>query len=405
MCMKRNICSILDNDLCLGCGLCKAIDGKHCNMRLNARGFYVPDFEKCDKRTITSIFKICPGISISNNSGRRHSSVWGGVRNVSNAWAADPQIRQSSSSGGVTSALAIYLLETRQVDGVLHVGVEEQGYLYNGLYVSRTREDVLKRNASRYAPAAVFDDIRDIFDAEKSARYAFIGKPCDIAGLQNFIREFPEYNNRIKYYLSIFCAGMPSYNATKKVLTTFGRKDNPVSLRYRGDGWPGYFTAVYSDGKSYRMTYNESWGKILGRDLGFRCKICPDGIGLLADIASGDSWNTKDGYPDFTESDGKNFCFIRTEKGLKMFEDAERAGYINSEKLEIDTIQNMQRYQYDRRHMVGWRIAVVQMMTLGLLRFKGLGFYRTALHANKLKGLKEIWGTGKRFVKARKLNG
>ena len=78
MCMKRNICSILDNDLCLGCGLCKAIDGKHCNMRLNARGFYVPDFEKCDKRTITSIFKICPGISISNNSGRRHSSVWGG---------------------------------------------------------------------------------------------------------------------------------------------------------------------------------------------------------------------------------------------------------------------------------------------------------------------------------------
>lgn len=55
------------------------------------------------------------------------------------------------------------------------------------------------------------------------------------------------------------------------------------------------------------MTYNDSWGKILGRELGFRCKICPDGIGMLADISSGDSWNTKDGYPDFTEGDGKTF--------------------------------------------------------------------------------------------------
>lgn len=99
-----------------------------------------------------------------------------------------------------------------------------------------------------------------------------------IAGMQNFISAYPQYRHKVKYYLAIFCAGMPSYKATEKALATFGKKEKPQTLRYRGDGWPGYFTATYQDGASCRMTYNESWGKILGRDLGFRCKICPDGI-------------------------------------------------------------------------------------------------------------------------------
>lgn len=124
---------------------------------------------------------------------------------------------------------------------------------------------------------------------------------------------------------------MPSYNASIKAINTFGNTSKPISLQYRGNGWPGYFTVKFEDGTISKMTYNESWGKILGKELGLRCKICPDGIGLLADISSGDSWNTKDGYPDFTESDGRNFCFIRTETGKELFESAIKDGYIIDE--------------------------------------------------------------------------
>lgn len=195
---------------------------------------------------------------------------------------------------------------------------------------------------------------------------------------------------------------MPTYEASKKAISTFCKKDEPVKLQYRGDGWPGYFTAYYEDGTSCKMTYNESWGKILGKTLGFRCKICPDGIGMLADISSGDSWNTKDGYPDFTEGDGRNFCFIRNERGKRLFDDAVKDGYIEAESLNVSDVKNMQRYQYDRRHMVGWRIAAVQMMTFGLLNYKGLGYFHTALQANLKRGLKDMLGTMKRLNKVRK---
>lgn len=123
---------------------------------------------------------------------------------------------------------------------------------------------------------------------------------------------------------------------------------------------------------------------------------------MLADISSGDSWNTKDGYPDFTEGDGRNFCFIRTDRGKRLFDEAVRDGYIEAESLDVSDVMNMQRYQYDRRHMVGWRIAAVQIMTFGLLNYKGLGYFHTALHANLIKGLKDMLGTMKRLHKVKK---
>lgn len=368
-------------------------------MTVSQSGFYRPIFK--NRIQNKQIENVCPGIRLSVASASGHHSIWGNVIKVSNAWANDKDIRQTSSSGGVISSLAIYLLESRQVDGVLHAGVDQGTYLYNKLHISRTREDILSRNASRYAPAAMFNDIVVILEDNPKDTYAFIGKPCDIAAIKNLLSTNPKYMDRIKYFLSIFCAGMPSYNATKKALATFGYEEEPVTLRYRGDGWPGYFKATYQDGTSCQMTYNDSWGMILGKSLGFRCKICPDGIGLLADVAVGDSWNTKDGYPDFTEGDGRNFCFIRTEAGLNLFDKAVAERYIVEEPVDVDAIKDMQRYQYERRHYVGWRIAAVQLMTLGLLHFKGLGYMQTAMKAPKIRAIKDMLGTFKRLYKVK----
>lgn len=41
---------------------------------------------------------------------------------------------------------------------------------------------------------------------------------------------------------------MPSYNATLKAINTFGSTSKPISLQYRGNGWPGYFTVGFEDG-------------------------------------------------------------------------------------------------------------------------------------------------------------
>lgn len=396
----KSVEQILNHNMCVGCGLCEAFGHK---MKIDKRGFYRP----CTNSTNRNLFdgriaKSCPGIRVVNrNPG--NTSVWGHIESVSNAWSMDSRIRQSSSSGGVISSLAIYLLESHKVDGVLHVGNIEGDYLHNKLFLSRTKEDVLKRNSSRYAPAAVFNEIFDILKIAENEKLAFIGKPCDIAAVRNLQEMYPELKTVIQYCLAIFCAGIPSYNATDKAISIFNHEGIPISIRYRGDGWPGFFTVDYTDGSCFKMSYNESWGEILGRDLEFRCKICPDGIGLLADVACGDAWNTSNGYPDFTEAAGRNFCMIRTKLGLQLFCEAKNAGYIESEEVDIDEIHKMQPYQYQRRFNVGWSIMAVQLVTNQLLNFKGLGCYRMAMRKNWIKGLKYAKGTFDRFVKNKKI--
>lgn len=384
-------------ELCIGCGLCESVLGtERCKMEINTKGFYIPVLSSQitnDERDL--INQLCPGIHIETDG---NDSDWGSMKAISEAWASESEIRYKAASGGVVSSLAIYLLEQHKVDAILQVGVGNDNYLYNELKISRCREDVLSNAQSRYAPALVFNRIFQILNSTKES-YAFIGKPCDIAAVRNIIRIYPNYASRIKYCISIFCAGIPSYEATIKTWQQSGRQDEPIKLKYRGDGWPGNFMAEFCDGCKYELSYNESWGTVLHRYLPYRCKICPDGIGMLADVAVGDSWNTKDGYPDFADSEGRCFCMIRTDIGLRLMSEAYADGYIISRDLELNTIEEKQPYQYQRRKYIGWRLMPLQLLTFGMLKFKGLGIMKQARKLDLKEGINNMNGSLKRIMK------
>ena len=118
---------------------------------------------------------------------------------------------------------------------------------------------------------------------------------------------------------------------------------------------------------------------------------------MLADVAVGDSWNTKDGYPDFTESDGRCFCMVRTSAGDSLMNNALANGYIETKALDIKTIKQQQAYQYKRRKLEGWRLIPIQLMTGGILHFRGLAIWRQALSANVRVGFRNMRGAYKRF--------
>ena len=388
---------IIDSQLCLGCGMCQSILSAKCQMKINPEGFYFPEFkDTLTKKEEDKILKICPAVNVKS---RDYTGVWGHIEQLSEAWSNDNVVRDKASSGGVISTLCIYLIENKIVDAILHVGISDTSYIHNELRVSRTKEGILRNASSRYAPALVFDKFIEILDNSPREVFAFVGKPCDIAGVKNFISEHPQYTDQIKYCLAIFCAGMPSYKGTESLLSLSGNKDIPSSIKYRGDGWPGYFKALYTDKPEFKMTYNDSWGNVLNRHLNFRCKICPDGIGLLADIAIGDSWHTKDGYPDFEEGDGKSFVIIRNPQGKTLFQEAIENNYITSQFLDVRNIENIQYSQYQRRKMMGYRILPIQLLSGFILKFKGLGIWRSMLSANLKMGLKNLLGTTKRFIK------
>ncbi|MBF0244283.1 MAG: Coenzyme F420 hydrogenase/dehydrogenase, beta subunit C-terminal domain [Planctomycetes bacterium] len=364
-------------------------------MEINKVGFYAPVFRQSpSEENIRKIMDCCPGIRVE---GDGQKGVWGRVIQASETWSADPETRHRASSGGVVSALAAHMLDSGRVDAIMHVGLQEGSPILNRLQLSNSREEVLSRVGSRYAPALIFDRFREWMDQDERS-YVFIGKPCDIACLKNIFKVYPEYCKRFKLLIAFFCAGIPSYLATEELVARSGVSEEPSHIKYRGDGWPGCFEVRYTNHEAFRMSYHESWGEVLGRKLGLRCKICPDGIGLLADVAVGDSWNTKDGFPDFEESDGKSFVLVRTQRGADIFADALAKGAIISQELAVDRISEMQNYQYHRRLVAGYRIFPIQMITLFMLKFKGLGLMSSMRKAKVLDGCNNFDGTLRRLL-------
>lgn len=400
---QKGIEKILNNNLCIGCGLCQSYLGKDkCTMEIK-NGFYFPRLLKeTSSKENKDIYNLCPAIHVEANSPQK---VWGDLERVYEGWSNDNNIRYKASSGGFITAIAIYLLETGQVDGILHVGKVNGEWLYNELTISYTKNDIISKCQSRYAPSLTLNNIFQILDKDKSKKYLFIGKPCDITAIRNIQRKYPCYKKQFVLLISIFCGGMPSYTSSEKIAELLNKNNSaPINIKYRGEGWPGDCKVIYKDGTSGSYSYHYSWSKILSPSIIFRCKICPDGIGLLSDISVGDSWNTKDGYPDFNEDDGRSLIFVRNNKALKIIQDALDKKYITLREFSTSNMKEIQPAQYRKRLQMGIRILAAQLMTHNMLKFSNLCMFRHSLGVNPVEAIKIFKGTIIRFYKSKATN-
>lgn len=183
--------------------------------------------------------------------------------------------------------------------------------------------------------------------------------------LRNFARIDNRVDEKIPYMISFMCAGVPSKKAGVDLLNRLGTtEDDCRNLVYRGNGWPGYTTAVDKNGKVMQMTYGQSWGEILGRDVARNCRLCMDGIGEAADIACGDGWYITNGKPDFSENEGRSIVFPRTQKGKNILDGMYEERRIRKEVVEdvYRELKIIQNYQFTRRTTMLQKIDALKLM-------------------------------------------
>lgn len=376
---------------CTGCGLCKSLNV--CQLEKDDKGFSHP----ANNDVLFS--KVCT-VSGVHTSKLDETNIWGRNKKVYLGWSNDNKIRTKASSGGILTEIARYLLNSNKVDIIIHIGADKNEPVKTQVYFSETPDDVVSHCGSRYcisSPLSVIDRI------EKGKRYAFIGKPCDVVVLRNYMELKPELNDNIPYLLSFFCMGLPSDDAQIKLLNQL-ECDGCTSLDYRGNGWPGFATAVDKKGVSHQITYNESWGKILGRDLMPVCKLCIDGIGEMADIACGDAWYlTKDNKPDFSEHDGRNVIFARTSKGEKLLQEMCGQKIIalndyNNYKEELPLIQTS---QWNRRREMKSRILAMRLLLQDYPSYNRKVLNQFSKGLSFKQNIRIFLGTVKRIIKGK----
>ncbi len=349
--------------LCSGCGLCEGIAGSDkIKMKINELGYLRPESKKgITNELYLKIRSSCPGFNINGDLIKKenYNYIWGNIHSCSVATSQLTDIRNESSSGGVISSILLFLLDRKLVDIVIHIGEDAENPLLNEIKLSSTKEEIINNANSRYGPSAPLIRIKELLNSDKT--YAFVGKPCDIAALKQYGLHESLVGERIKYFISFLCAGIPSIHATNKLLKRLHiPKEEVKEIYYRKDGWPGKFKVITKDGSMATLSYKYAWGKVLGKELQFRCKICPDGIGEFSDISCGDAWKSFDekGFPSFIDDIGQSLVFTRTKKGEELISQIYKSGILEriSSIDVLDELIKIQPGQYKRRIILLYRL-------------------------------------------------
>jgi coenzyme F420 hydrogenase subunit beta len=402
----KSIDQVVKSGLCSGCGACAYLQPKDIQMVDVVDQGRRPQSLHGKGMITGEAMAACPGIGLSRDldgdaSGQVEelSAGWGPVYRLWEGFAADHELRYGGSSGGAASALALFALEGRGFEGVLHTGANSEKPYLNQTVISRSREELLARTGSRYSPASPCDRLGVIEEAKSP--FVFIGKPCDVAAANAARRIRPSLDKALGLTIAFFCAGTPSTAGTLEMLKRMG-VTNPESireLRFRGNGWPGRATVGLIDADAERhvssLSYEESWGEILTKHVQWRCRLCADHTGEFADIAVGDPWYrpVRDGEP------GSSLILARSKAGLEFIEGAIRSGYLIAKEVTPDLLPRSQPNLLKARGAVWGRTVALASIAAAAPRYVGFATFRFWLsELNAIDKIKSIVGTVRRCL-------
>ncbi|MDX8495122.1 Coenzyme F420 hydrogenase/dehydrogenase, beta subunit C-terminal domain [Mesorhizobium sp. VK22B] len=356
-----SLSEIVENGLCIGCGLCLSIAVPEAvEMVMTPEGRERPVASQAlDREALARINAVCPGTRIAGTPPAQVSqaalmdTVWGPAERLVLGRAAEPTVRFVGSGGGTLTALGQFLLSSGRVKFILHVAASQSMPMRTERRLSFDAASVLEGAGSRYGPAATLVDFNDILD--RGEPFALIAKPCDVTAVRNLARLDRRVDEHMRYALAFVCGGASDLTKSEQVLQRFGLSEDELTLfRYRGHGNPGLNRIETRDGRAFEISYRQLWEDEDKWMIQPRCKICPDAIGQVADIAVSDAW--LNGGPA-VEDEPLNGIIVRTKRGLELFDAAVEAGALQVRReTGFAELSELQSHQVRKRRAVWARL-------------------------------------------------
>lgn len=227
------------------------------------------------------------------------------------------EIRMDSSSGGVFSALAEYVLSQ---NGVVY-GVTMSDDCYSAYFVSITDPSGLSRlRGSKYLQARVGDAYKRVKDdLLKGTLVLFTGVGCQINGLKKFLQR--DFDHLI--CVDVICHGVPSPALWRKYVqyqeANYGAKLKIVKFRCKDVGWTQF---GIKENQVYIAKSQNTYMQMFLRNYCLRpsCYECAAKSTKLSDMTIGDFWGIDQVAPEMNDEKGVSLVLLRSERGRQIFE-------------------------------------------------------------------------------------
>ena len=347
--MPDTIKDVVSSYLCTQCGTCVAVCPVHAiEMRETPSGLLVPHIfdDKCIE--CGKCREVCPGVSINLDIPEHVDPFKGQVLGAYVAHACDKTVRTKGQSGGVVSALLLFLLETNQINAALVTTMPNDGSLRPEPFLARTREQVLAAQGSKYCPVATNAVFANVFPND---RVAVVGVSCQMHGLQRLTQVQHTVKQNIDYRIGLVCDRTLLYSCIDQMAINADLNlGNITKMEYRSkarNGWPGEVCFHLNSGEkkffpsSLRMRLKDYFTPP-------RCRLCFDKMNGYSDITVGDAWGVSE------SSLGDSNIIARTEKGNTLLRNAVNAGYLSLHETDEEIIFKGQGIEARRQNFVAF---------------------------------------------------
>jgi len=322
----RTVTEVTADHLCIGCGLCQAVCPTHAIVsKPSSTGMTYPQLDASACIQCGDCYRVCPGRQLEARPADAHGVTTHDLHlgAVEGCFTVDAnkqfKVRHTPSSGFV-SALLSYLLDTEAVDGALVVKPRDEQPTRGHSLIAKSKAEVLQCAGSLYYPVSIQEGITYIL--EHAGRYAIVGMPCQIRGIDNLRQLRPKIADRFAVTIGLFCGFMPGYLALDYLLHRLGiavsdrRGLRRIGFLARRGSEQGLLVET-AEGESFmpRREYASLISAMFSEE---RCLVCDNMTNELADFSCGDARRL---------AEGQSLVLTRKTWCLDILSEGEDAGY------------------------------------------------------------------------------
>jgi coenzyme F420 hydrogenase subunit beta len=309
-------------------------------MANNAAGYLIARVKESICINCGLCLKVCPGKGLPKALLRYQDMFRGDNITAYIGHANDEVLWKNGQSGGVVSALLLFLLDSDLIDGAV-INRFDNLRKRPSVSIARSRKEIIDAQGSIYSQSAVNE-----VALNTNERVAAVLLGCQSEGLMLSRSNCPEKPSPA-FTIGLICAG----NYSGKMIDELIRRsrldeERIISFKFReknGVGWPGDLS-IETSTEVYQILRNIPGAERREGDMEFtrirsyywnyRCLFCFDQMNIFSDIVVGDPW----GIDCINKERGESVFIARTRKGEKLIEEANQRGVISIKPVDVETI-------------------------------------------------------------------
>ena len=320
---------VIEKQKCTGCMACKTICPKNAIAIVKDKeGFQYPkiNIEKCIE--CGACIKNCP-VNAKLERNIEKTKVYS-CKNK------DERERMNSSSGGVFSLIAKYILQQNGI--VFGAKFDENFNVVHDYIKNEKRLDEFR--GSKYVQSQIKNSFKKVKEfLLQNKKVLFTGTPCQVEGLLSYLGK--DYDNL--YTQDIICHGVPSPKVWKKYLKYKMEKrgEKVIDINFRRKdilGWNNYQISYHYSGEEENIHHNDDvYMKMFLRNFCLResCYSCEfKKIKRNSDITLGDFWGIEQINPQVNDEKGVSALLVHSKKGAELFQNIEDKIDYTEEKID-----------------------------------------------------------------------